>query len=42
LSEKESDSEKKEDKFLEKIKDEPDLPKKLGKARKDDSNEEVG
>lgn len=38
----ESDEEKKEDEFEEKIKDEPDLPKKLGKARKDDANEEVG
>ncbi|HMK82583.1 MAG TPA: hypothetical protein VK503_02600 [Candidatus Bathyarchaeia archaeon] len=38
----ESDEEKAEDEFEEKIEDKPDLPKKLGKARKDDSNEEVG
>ena len=38
----ETDEEKAEDKFEEEIKDEPDLPKKLGKAKKDDANEEVG
>jgi hypothetical protein len=38
----ETEEEKEEDKFEEKIKDKPDLPKKLGKARKDDANEEVG
>ena len=38
----ENDKEKAEDEFEEKIKDKPDLPKSLGKAKKDDSNEEVG
>jgi len=38
----ESDEEKAEDEFEEKIKDKPELPKELGKAKKDDSNEEVG
>ena len=38
----ESDEEKVEDEFEEKIKDKPELPKELGKAKKDDSNEEVG
>jgi hypothetical protein len=40
--EPETDSEKEEDEFEKKIKDKPDLPKKLGKVRKDDANEEVG
>lgn len=38
----ESAEEKEEDEFEEKTKDKPDLPKKLGKARKSDANEEVG
>jgi len=38
----ESEQEKEEDEFVEKIKDKPDLPKKLGKPKKDDANEEVG
>lgn len=38
----ETEDEKEEDKFAEEIKDKPDLPKKLGRAKKDDSNEEVG
>ena len=38
----ETEEEKEEDQFEEKIKDKPDLPKKLGKARKSDANEEVG
>jgi hypothetical protein len=37
-----NEKEKAEDKFEEKIKNKPDIPKKLGKAKKDDSNEEVG
>jgi len=37
-----NEKEKAEDKFEEKIKDKPDLPKELGKPKKDDSNEEVG
>jgi hypothetical protein len=36
------DKEKAEDEFQEKIKDKPDLPKELGKVKKDDSNEDVG
>jgi hypothetical protein len=40
--EPESESEKEEDEFEEKIKNKPGLPKELGKARKDDANEEVG
>ena len=35
----ENEKEKAEDKFEEQIKDKPDLPKELGKAKKDDSNE---
>ncbi len=38
----ESEMEEEEDKFEEAIKNKPDLPKRLGKARKDDANEEVG
>jgi len=37
-----NEKEKAEDKFEEKTKDKPDVPKELGKAKKDDSNEEVG
>ncbi len=37
-----TEKEKAEDKFEEKIKDKPDLPKELGKARKDDAGEDVG
>jgi hypothetical protein len=37
-----NEKEKAEDKFEEKIKDKPDLPKELGGLKKDDSNEEVG
>jgi hypothetical protein len=36
------DKEDKEDKFQEEIKDKPDLPKDLGKPKKDDGNEDVG
>jgi hypothetical protein len=36
------DKEEKEDEFQEKIKDKPDLPEDLGKAKKDDANEDVG
>ncbi len=39
--EEESDEEKEEDEFEEKTKG-FDLPKKLGKKRKDDANEDVG
>jgi len=38
----ENEQEKKEDKFEKKIKNKPDLPQDLGKAKKDDANEEVG
>jgi hypothetical protein len=38
----ENDEEKAEDKWDEKIAKKPPLPKKLGKAKKDDANEEVG
>jgi len=38
----ESDEEKAEDEFEEKIRDKAELSKKLGKAKKDDANEEVG
>jgi len=38
----ENEREKEEDKFDKKIKDKPDLPEDLGKAKKNDANEEVG
>jgi len=38
----ETEKEKEEDKFEEKTKDKPDLPKEIGKAKKDDANEDVG
>ncbi len=37
-----NEKEKAEDKFEEKIEGKPDLPQELGKAKKDDSNEDVG
>ncbi len=37
-----NEKEKAEDKFEEKTKDRPDVPQEVGKAKKDDSNEEVG
>jgi hypothetical protein len=37
-----TEKEKAEDEFEEKTKDKPGISKKLGKAKKDDSNEEVG
>jgi hypothetical protein len=38
----ETDKEKEEDKFQKKIKNKPGLPSDIGKAKKDDANEEVG
>ncbi len=38
----ETEKEKEEDKFQKKIKNKPDLPADMGKAKKDDANEEVG
>lgn len=37
-----NEKEKEEDKFEKKIKNKPDLPPEVGKAKKDDANEEVG
>ena len=37
-----NEKEKAEDKFEEKTKDKPDVPKEVEEAKKDDSNEEVG
>jgi hypothetical protein len=37
-----NEKEKEEDKFEKKIKNKPDLPKDMGKAKKDDANQEVG
>jgi hypothetical protein len=38
----ENEKEKEEDEFQKKIKNKPDLPPDMGKAKKDDANEEVG